>query len=86
MAASVLTHIIISINLCIKLYYKLYSLYNIINNQDIVQEYTMKLKDTQALTSFRYEWLLTRIFPFIQTVRVIDWIGSVDLGKEDRIK
>ena len=75
MAASVLTHIIISINLCIKLYYKLYSLYNIINNQDIVQEYTMKLKDTQALTSFRYAWLLTRIFPFIRP-----FMGRVILG------
>ncbi len=35
----------------------------------------MKLKDTQALTSFRYGWLLKRIFPYIKP-----FLGRVILG------
>lgn len=35
----------------------------------------MKLKDTQALTSFKYGWLLKRIFPYIKPV-----LGRVILG------
>ncbi len=35
----------------------------------------MKLKDTQALTSFKYGWLLKRIFPYIKPV-----MGRVILG------
>ena len=35
----------------------------------------MKLKDTQALTSFKYTWLLKRIFPYIKPV-----MGRVILG------
>ena len=35
----------------------------------------MKLKDSQALTSFRYGWLLKRIFPFIKP-----FLGRVILG------
>ncbi|MBQ8887044.1 MAG: ATP-binding cassette domain-containing protein [Candidatus Gastranaerophilales bacterium] len=35
----------------------------------------MKLKDTQALTSFEYKWLLKRIFPYIKP-----FMGRVILG------
>lgn len=35
----------------------------------------MKLKDTQALTSFKYTWLLKRIFPYIKP-----FLGRVILG------
>ena len=35
----------------------------------------MKLKDTQALTSFKYGWLLKRVFPYIKPI-----IGRVILG------
>lgn len=35
----------------------------------------MKLKDTEALTSFRYGWLLKRIFPYIKP-----FLGRVILG------
>lgn len=35
----------------------------------------MKLKDTQALTSFEYSWLLKRIFPYIKP-----FLGRVILG------
>ena len=35
----------------------------------------MKLKDTQALTSFKYTWLLKRIFPYIKP-----FMGRVILG------
>lgn len=35
----------------------------------------MKLKDTQALTSFKYGWLLKRIFPYIKP-----FLGRVILG------
>ena len=35
----------------------------------------MKLKNTQALTSFRYGWLLKRVFPYIKPV-----LGRVILG------
>lgn len=35
----------------------------------------MKLKETQALTSFRYSWLLKRIFPYIKP-----FLGRVILG------
>lgn len=35
----------------------------------------MKLKDTQAITSFRYGWLLKRIFPYIKP-----FLGRVILG------
>ena len=35
----------------------------------------MKLKDSQALTSFKYGWLLKRIFPYIKPV-----MGRVILG------
>ncbi len=35
----------------------------------------MKLKDTQALTSFKYGWLLKRIFPYIKP-----FLGKVILG------
>ena len=35
----------------------------------------MKLKDSQALTSFEYSWLLKRIFPYIKP-----FMGRVILG------
>lgn len=35
----------------------------------------MKLKDTQALTSFKYGWLLKRVFPYIKPI-----MGRVILG------
>ncbi|MBQ9245822.1 ABC transporter ATP-binding protein [bacterium] len=48
----------------------------------------MKLKNTQALTSFRYGWLLKRIFPFIKPFLgrvIIGFIIAIPVGLLDGV-
>ncbi len=48
----------------------------------------MKLKDTQALTSFKYGWLLKRIFPYIKPVlprAILGFIVAIPVGLLDGI-
>ena len=48
----------------------------------------MKLKDTQALTSFRYGWLLKRIFPYIRKVMgrvILGFLVAIPVGMLDGV-